>query len=103
PSLLVLNKADLPAVISTDEPVARWAGRSYRVSAVAGTGLEALARGIVEAVGLGEAFDRQPAAFTERQVDLLRRALSGGVDESQCLRQALEEIIGPAKNAAGRV
>ncbi len=103
PSLLVLNKADLPAVISTDEPVARWAGRSYRVSAVAGTGLEVLARGIVEAVGLGEAFDRQPAAFTERQVALLRRVLSGGVHESPCVRRALEEIIGPGKNAAERV
>ncbi len=103
PSLLVLNKADLPAVISTDEPVARWAGRSYRVSAAAGTGLEVLARGIVEAVGLAEAFDRQPAAFTERQVSLLRQLLSGGHPEPGCVSGVLREIVGPRKNAAAGV
>jgi len=102
-SLLVLNKADLPSAISTDEPVARWAGRSYRVSAVVGTGLEVLARGIVEAVGLGEAFDRQPAAFTERQVSLLRRLLSGGPPGPGGVREVLREIVGPGKNAAAGV
>jgi tRNA modification GTPase len=74
-----------------------FGGADAAVCAVTGDGLEALGRRIVEALGLGpsDLDPAAPAAFTQRQADLLGRAAAaietGRIEEArQCLGAVLE-------------
>ncbi len=69
--LTVLNKSDLPAQLDTAKIPANLASGAVRISALLGTGLDALAEKICEAAGVKNFDLRQPVCFTPRQKRLL--------------------------------
>lgn len=70
---VALNKADLPGCAKAvpESVSASWEQRTVVVSAAERTGLEALGRRLLNALGREEAHVERPGAFTERQAGLL--------------------------------
>ncbi len=93
PSLLVLNKSDLPGAAALERVPAAWASAAVRISAATGDGLDALRTRIVAALGVDAGFDRRPAAFTERQADLLRAAAADGAADTGHADEHLRSVL----------
>ncbi len=90
PSIGVLNKSDLSPAVPVDNAAFGRMTVRLTVSALRGDGMDSLRDCIVHALGVGPDFDDRPAAFTERQRDVLARcaaALGHG-------RRAAAEILG---------
>ncbi|MBN1347311.1 MAG: 50S ribosome-binding GTPase [Phycisphaerae bacterium] len=74
-TLLVLNKADLPNRIEDSRDLeSNWAGLSA-VSALTGEGVEALGRGVADALGLGGWSEQTPGIWTARQLEAVTGAI----------------------------
>lgn len=86
PSLLVLNKSDLPTAWE-DIPVGPWRA-ALRVSAKQGTGVESLREEILSAVGTGVLPTRNAVLLLDTwERDLLRRVGEGLTRASQTARE----------------
>lgn len=86
PSLLILNKSDLPAVWS-DIPEGSWS-KALRVSAKQGNGIEALREDILAAVGTGTLPTRNSVLLLDTwERDLLRRVGEWLIRASQTARE----------------
>lgn len=104
PILAVVNKCDLPRVLTDGEVEGVVGQKPIHTSAVTGQGLEALRRELARRL-FGEVPEDAGRAvvFTRRQVDLLsraRRALAEGSPGARC--EAVEALKGLLRETEGR-
>ena len=79
PACVALNKCDLAGALESagENWPAAWRERAVCTSATRGDGLEVLGRTLLAASGRNAALEEEPAAFTERQVRLLKEIGAG--------------------------
>lgn len=92
PTLLVLNKADLPSGVKSRDLPAAWANSVIRVSAATGQGMESLKRCILQTACINEDFDRRAAVFSEPLQNRVRTLLES-LDHSPRLTVAEANLL----------
>lgn len=102
--LLVANKSDLPDAWKSIPctPDHEELEPPIRVSALSGAGLEKLVEEILRCLGFAGKADTLPALLSERQVDLVERALSDLPEDPSAAASRLRcELIGPGRTDPG--
>jgi tRNA modification GTPase len=95
-SLVVLNKIDLPCLIGLDEVMRLRNGyTAIEVSAKSGQGIDTLRSRLAQAIGRGEATEREQVFITNvRHFDLLQRAAAAlARAEEGCLGGVTDEYL----------
>ena len=88
PAVAIINKGDLPAVVSEAE-IAHAAPRMVRLSAATGRGLDDLTAAVADALGTAQLRPDEGMLFTERQREAALRAQDAVHEAQEALRAGM--------------